>query len=101
MCPLAREIIAASPVAERIAVVPGDFFTGDLPDGDLFALGRVLHDWTEPKVFTLLSRIFDRLPSGGAVLIAEKVIREDRAGPKWAQMQNLGMLLYCEGKDAR
>ena len=78
---------------------PGDFFAGELPDGDLFALGRVLHDWTESKVLTLLSRIFDRLPSGGAVLIAEKLIDEDRSGPKWAQMQNLGMLLYCEGKE--
>ena len=99
VCLLAREIIVASPVANRIAVMSGDFFAGELPDGDLFALGRVLHDWTESKVLTLLSRIFDRLPSGGAVLIAEKLIDEDRSGPKWAQMQNLGMLLYCEGKE--
>jgi acetylserotonin N-methyltransferase len=99
VCPLAREVIAASPLADRIAVIPGDFFAGELPDGDLFALARVLHDWAESKVLKLLSRIFDRLPSGGAVLIGEKMIDEDRAGPKWAQMQNLGMLLYCEGKE--
>jgi acetylserotonin N-methyltransferase len=97
--PLAREIIAASPAADRIDVVAGDFFADNLPEGDLFTLGRILHDWTESKVRTLLGRIFDRLPSGGAVLIAEKLIDEDRAGPKWAQMQNLGMLLYTEGKE--
>ena len=97
--PLAREIIAASPAADRIDVVAGDFFADNLPEGDLFTLGRILHDWTESKVQTLLGRIFDRLPSGGAVLIAEKLINEDRAGPKWAQMQNLGMLLYTEGKE--
>jgi acetylserotonin N-methyltransferase len=33
------------------------------------------------------------------LLIAEKLINEDRAGPRWAQMQNLGMLIYTEGKE--
>src|SRR5262249_9037266 len=97
--PLAREIIAASPAADRIKVAVGDFFADELPEGDLFASGRILHDWSEARVLTLLNRIFSRLPSGGAVLIAEKLIDENRAGPMWAQMQNLGMLLYCEGKE--
>ena len=96
---LAREILSATDVAERIEIVSGDFFVDQLPEGDLFALGRILHDWTEAKVLTLLRRIFERLPSGGALLIAEKLISEDRSGPRWAHMQNLGMLLYTEGKE--
>jgi acetylserotonin O-methyltransferase len=96
---VAHEIVADSPVADRIDVITGNFFSDDLPEGDVFSLGRILHDWSESKVLKLLGRIFDRLPSGGALLIAEKLIDEDRAGPKWAQMQNLGMLLYCEGKE--
>ena len=97
--PLAHEILSASTVADRIEIVSGDFFVDNLPEGDLFAVGRILHDWTEPKVMSLLERIFDRLPSGGALLIAEKLISEDRTGPRWAHMQNLGMLLYTEGKE--
>jgi acetylserotonin O-methyltransferase len=97
--PLAREIVGASAVASRIEIASGDFFVDVLPEADLFSLGRILHDWTEPKVLTLLARIFERLPSGGAVLIAEKLIAEDRNGPRWAHMQNLGMLLYTEGKE--
>jgi acetylserotonin N-methyltransferase len=97
--PLAREIVGASPVAGRIDIVAGDFFVDALPAADLYSVGRILHDWAEPKVLTLLRRIFDRLPSGGALLIAEKLIAEDRAGPRWAHMQNLGMLLYTEGKE--
>src|SRR5205085_5944551 len=54
--PLAREVIDASPVADRIDVEGGDFFTGPLPAGDLFALGRILHDWTEEKILQLLGR---------------------------------------------
>jgi acetylserotonin O-methyltransferase len=96
---LAREILSASTVADRIEIISGDFFVDQLPEGDLFALGRILHDWTETKVLTLLERIFDRLPPKGAVLIAEKLIAQDRTGPRWAHMQNLGMLLYTEGKE--
>ena len=33
------------------------------------------------------------------MLIAEKLLDEDKSGPRWAQMQNLGMLLYTEGKE--
>jgi acetylserotonin N-methyltransferase len=97
--PLAREIVSASTVADRIEIVSGDFFVDELPEGDLFAVGRILHDWTEDKVVALLKRVFDRLPSGGGLLIAEKLISEDRTGPRWAHMQNLGMLLYTEGKE--
>src|SRR5262249_25250598 len=96
---LAREVLSATNVSDRIEIVSGDFFVDQLPECDLVAMGRILHDWTEAKVLTLLQRVFDRLPSGGALLIAEKLISEDRTGPRWAHMQNLGMLLYTEGKE--
>ena len=96
---LAAEIVGASEVAPRIEFVPGDFFVDELPVGDLFALGRILHDWTEEKIVLLLGRIYERLPPGGAVLIAEKLLLEDRSGPRWAQMQNLNMLVCTEGQE--
>jgi acetylserotonin N-methyltransferase len=33
------------------------------------------------------------------VLIAEKLITDDRSGPNWAQMQDLNMLLVTEGRE--
>jgi acetylserotonin N-methyltransferase len=97
--PLAREIVGASAVADRIEVVGGDFFSDPLPEGDLFALGRILHDWAEPKIIKLLTRIFERLPAGGGLLIVEKLLFEDKTGPRWAQMQSLNMLTCTEGKE--
>jgi acetylserotonin N-methyltransferase len=47
----------------------------------------------------LLGRIHDRLPPGGAVLIAEKLLNNDRAGPGWALMQDLNMLACTEGRE--
>jgi acetylserotonin N-methyltransferase len=96
---LAREIVGASGFDDRIDLVAGDFFTDALPEGDVMAVGRILHDWPEARVLALLSRIFEQLPSRGALLIAEKMLNETKTGPPWAQMQNLGMLLYTEGKE--
>jgi acetylserotonin O-methyltransferase len=98
-CILAREIVGTSSVANRVDIKSGDFFVDELPQADLYSLGRILHDWHESKVVTLLKRIHDRLPPGGGLLIAEKLLDDDKTGPRWALMQNLGMLLYTEGKE--
>ena len=97
--PLAAELVAATDVAGRITVTAGDFFADPLPPADVYALGRILHDWTEEKIHTLLTKIYAALPAGGAVLIAEKVVNDDKAGPPWAQMQDLSMLLVTEGRE--
>ncbi|HZB26079.1 MAG TPA: class I SAM-dependent methyltransferase [Vicinamibacterales bacterium] len=96
---LAGEIVAASPVAGRIEVMAGNFFADPLPQGDLFALGRILHDWPEEKIVALLGRIYTALPQGGALLVAEKLLLDDATGPSWAQMQDLNMLTCAEGRE--
>ena len=96
---IAKEIVGASPVADRVKVLAGDFFTDALPEGDLFAVGRILHDWSEGKILTLLRKAFERLPSGGGLLIAEKLLDDDKLGPRSAQMQSLNMLVCTEGKE--
>jgi acetylserotonin N-methyltransferase len=70
-----------------------------LPEGDLYVLGRILHDWAEEKILALLSRIHAVLPPSGAILIAEKLLWGDKTGPAWAQMQNLNMLACTEGRE--
>ncbi len=96
---LAREYVPLSSAAARIQVAEGDFFADELPEADLYALGRILHDWSEPKIERLLGRIFDRLPVGGGLLIAEKLLNEDGAGPVPAVMQSLNMLIVTEGRE--
>jgi acetylserotonin O-methyltransferase len=79
--------------------IAGDFFVDELPDADLYALGRILHDWDENKIRELLAKVFAKLPHNGAVLIAEKLIDEDRRGPVGAHMQSLNMLVCTEGRE--
>jgi len=97
--PLAEEIVGQSTVHDRITVVGGDFFNDELPPADLYALGRILHDWNEEQSLKLLRKIYAALPSGGGLLVAEKFIQEDRHGPDWAQMQDLNMLVCTEGRE--
>jgi acetylserotonin N-methyltransferase len=96
---LAREQVAKSTAFDRLEVVAGDFFEDELPPADLYYVGRILHDWTEGKIDRLLSRIFHRLPEGGALLIGEKLLEEDGVGPLHANMQSLNMLIVTEGRE--
>ncbi len=99
VAPAAREQVSRSMARDRIEVAAGDFFEDELPDGDLFALGQVLHDWTEEKIARLLRRISERLPAGGGLLIAERLLNDDGVGPVPAAMQCLNMLICTEGKE--
>jgi acetylserotonin N-methyltransferase len=95
----AREYIAASSAAARVEFVVADFFTDPLPAGDLYALGRILHDWDDRKVHALLKRIAASLPSGGGILIAEALVNDDHSGPVYAIMQDLNMLVCTDGRE--
>src|SRR5882672_11271255 len=95
----ARVHAKQSSAAQRVDVIVGDFFHDDLPEADLFAMSRILHDWAEEKIHALLARIYQRLPAGGGILLAEKLLKEDKTGPSSAQLQSLNMLVCTEGKE--
>jgi acetylserotonin O-methyltransferase len=95
----ARVRASASRAKDRISFAAGDFFRDALPEADLYAVGRIFHDWTEAKIRILLGKIRTALPAGGGLLIAEKLLDEDGSGPVSAQMQSLNMLVCTEGKE--
>ncbi|MGD1093382.1 MAG: class I SAM-dependent methyltransferase [Bryobacteraceae bacterium] len=86
-------------VGDRVELIAGDFFTDRLPVADLFAVGRILHDWSEDKIAKLLDRIYAALPPDGGLLIGERLLQEDRRGPVATQMQSLNMLVCTEGRE--
>lgn len=96
---LARVIESAGTRHERVEFVAGDFFADELPEGDLYAVGRILHDWGDEKIGLLVEKIFARLPAGGGLLVAEKLMAEDGVGPVEANMQSLNMLVVTEGRE--
>lgn len=97
--PVTKEYVERAGLADRIEMIAGDFFRDPLPEADLFSLGRILHDWSEDKIRLLLKKIVDRLPPGGALLIAERLLSEDKTSPAHALTQSLNMLVCTEGKE--
>lgn len=85
-------------LAHRLFFNSGDFFKDELPEGDLYSLGYILSDWKEDQCCYLLKKIFDKLPSNGALVVLEKVFNEDMCGPFTTAMMNINMLLETYGK---
>jgi len=92
--PLTKEI-----TQNRVATIAGDFFNDPLPPADCYAVARILHDWSPPKIHALLTRIHAALPPNGHLLICEMLVNETRTGPTRSLMQSLNMLTCTEGQE--
>jgi len=69
---LAKDSFALTPDHQDIEVYGGDFFQDPLPKGaDLITLIRVIFDHDDERVKILLSSIYEALPAGGKLLVAE------------------------------
>lgn len=60
------------------------------------ALSWVLHDWNDENCRRILRNCYDALPAGGALLINESVLNDDRSGTDFGVLMSLHMLVLCE-----
>jgi hypothetical protein len=91
--------IAGAGLSGRIATLGGSFFE-QLPAGhDVHLLSMILHDWDEAKNRALLRRSFEALPGGGAVVISELLVDDEKTGPAPAALMSLNMLIETEGRN--
>jgi len=84
-------------LAERLRFFPGDFFTDPLPAADVYAMGRVLHDWDLATKRQLIAKVFAALPPGGAFLVHEALIDDDRRQHAYGLLMSLTMLIDTHG----
>ncbi|MFQ5663626.1 MAG: methyltransferase [Terriglobia bacterium] len=97
---IAQEKIAQAGLSDRINTQAGDFFTEELPKGsDVMLVSMILHDWTSEKNRVILRKCFDALPSGGAVIVSELMMDDDKTGPVPAALMSLNMLIETEGRN--
>lgn len=85
-------------LGDRLSFCAGDLFHDSFPKADLCSLGYILSDWSTEKGDRLLRKIYNHLPSGGAVIILEKLFNDNKDGPLNTAMMNLVMLLEMEGQ---
>lgn len=93
--------VAAAGLGDRIATAPGDFFADPaFPQGhDAILLSMILHDWGEARNREILRKCHAALPPGGAVLVSELLVNEDKTGPAPAALMSLNMLIETEGRN--
>jgi hypothetical protein len=93
--------IALAGLGERIDTVAGDFFEdAAFPTGhDAILLSMILHDWGEAKNREILRKCYEALPSGGAVLISELLVNNEKTGAAPAALMSLNMLIETEGRN--
>jgi len=70
--PGATRAFAAAGVAARASVFGGDFTRDALPEGaDIASLIRVIYDHPDERALAILRAVYDALPPGGTLLLAE------------------------------
>lgn len=100
--PLARDYLADRGVAERCAVVGGDFFLSVPEEGDLYLLKSVLHDWDDAHCLTILRNCRSAMKDSTRLAIVEFVLPERATeSPSLlpALLLDLIMLAYAGGRE--
>ena len=95
--PIFDDYAAANGVAERVRFVPGDFFQQILPKADVVLMGHILHDWDLPTKQMLIGKAFDALPVGGALVVYDAIIDDDRSKNAFGLLMSLNMLIETPG----
>ena len=89
--------VAANGLADRLRFLPGDFFRDDLPKADVIMMGHILHDWNLEEKRFLLRKAYSALPDGGAVVVYDSVIDDDRSRNAFGLLMSLNMLIETRG----
>jgi len=75
----------------------GDFFKQELPKTDVVLMGHILHDWDLKTKTLLVKKAFDALPRGGALIVYESIIDDDRSKNSFGLLMSLNMLIETPG----
>ena len=91
------EYAAQTKTSDRLAFASGDFFTDPLPKADVVLMGHILHDWDLATKKMLIKKAFDALPKGGALVVYETIIDDDRSKNAFGLLMSLNMLIETKG----
>ena len=84
-------------LADRLSFTAGDFFADPLPSADVLVMGHILHDWDLDQKRILLQKAYDALPRGGALIVYEAIIDDDRRENAFGLLMSLNMLIEGPG----
>jgi hypothetical protein len=90
--------LSASPVADRIELLPGNFFESVPAGFDCYLMRHIIHDWTDEECGLILQNCHSAMPDDAKLLIAESVIPAGNE-PFFGKLLDLTMMLIPGGKE--
>lgn len=97
--PIFNSYVAKCGLSECLTFTAGDFFADPLPSADVLIMGHILHDWGMDQKRQLLQKAFEALPTGGALIVHEALIDDDRRENAFGLLMSLNMLIEGLGFD--
>jgi hypothetical protein len=95
--PIFEEYVGELGVNGRLKFQAGDFFKGAIPTADVIVMGHILHDWDLPTKKMLIGKVYEALPKGGAFIVYEAIIDDDRSKNAFGLLMSLNMLIETYG----
>ena len=97
VAPVFEEYVAENGLAARVKFAPGSFFTDPLPRADVIMMGHILHDWDLDQKRMLVGKAYEALPAGGALLVYDAIIDDERSQNAFGLLMSLNMLIESPG----
>ena len=95
--PQARERLTHAGLADRVTLVPGDFYTDPLPHGaDLVLISAIVHQNSREQNRALFARCHQALAPGGQILIRDFLMNESRTTPVAGALFAINMLVATD-----
>jgi hypothetical protein len=95
--PIFDAYVAGFGLGERLSFTAGDFFADPLPEADVLVMGHILHDWDLDEKRLLLQKAHNALPDGGALIVYEAIIDDERRSNTFGLLMSLNMLIETPG----
>ncbi|NOT45065.1 MAG: methyltransferase domain-containing protein [Acidobacteria bacterium] len=93
--PLAARRVAEAGLSDRVEAVVCDMFIDPFPEADILTMGMVLHNWSPDAQQALVRKAYETLPPGGAFIVIEHLIDDERRENLFGLMMSLNMLVAC------
>ncbi len=95
--PIFEDYVEANELTGRVDFQGGSFFTDPLPKADVVLYGHILHDWDLEQKKHLLRAAWEALPTGGAVVVYDAIIDDNRSQNAFGLLMSLNMLVETSG----
>jgi len=92
-----EEYVSSNGLSERLRFISGDFFKDSLPKADVLSMGHILHDWNLEEKKLLIGKAYEALSPGGALIVFESLIDDDRRTNTFGLLMSLNMLIELPG----